>query len=116
MRKVRGVCATSHECRTHGRQPTAKALELDASLEGVSPEAASPAPNPAASSVVANPSEDAPSRPINPYGATKVALEGAIVWYGAAYGLRSVRLRYFNVAGASEHNGECQCTEPERCS
>jgi hypothetical protein len=40
----------------------AKALKLDASLEGVSPEAASPAPNPAASSVVANPSEDAPSR------------------------------------------------------
>jgi UDP-glucose 4-epimerase len=55
--------------------------------------------------------EDAPSRPINPYGATKAALEGAIVWYGVAYGLRSVRLRYFNVAGASEHNGEAH--DPE---
>ena len=27
-------------------------------------------------------------------------------WYGPAYGLRSVSLRYFNVAGASERNGE----------
>jgi UDP-glucose 4-epimerase len=27
-------------------------------------------------------------------------------WYGAAYGLRSIALRYFNVAGASERNGE----------
>jgi len=55
--------------------------------------------------------EDAPARPINPYGATKAALEGAIAWYGAAYGLRSVRLRYFNVAGASERNGEAH--DPE---
>jgi UDP-glucose 4-epimerase len=50
--------------------------------------------------------EDAPTRPINTYGATKVALEGAIRWYGHAYGLRSIRLRYFNVAGASDRNGE----------
>jgi len=55
--------------------------------------------------------EDAPLRPINPYGATKAALEGAIAWYGAAYGLRSIRLRYFNVAGASERNGEAH--DPE---
>jgi len=55
--------------------------------------------------------EDAPLRPINPYGATKAALEGAIASYGAAYGLRSVRLRYFNVAGASERNGEAH--DPE---
>jgi UDP-glucose 4-epimerase len=27
-------------------------------------------------------------------------------WYGPAYGLRSIALRYFNVAGASEVNGE----------
>jgi UDP-glucose 4-epimerase len=55
--------------------------------------------------------EDASLRPINPYGATKAALEGAIRWYGAAYGIRSVRLRYFNVAGASERNGEAH--DPE---
>lgn len=50
--------------------------------------------------------EDAPTRPINPYGASKLALEGAIQWYGEAYGIRAVSLRYFNVAGASERNGE----------
>ncbi len=30
----------------------------------------------------------------------------ALRWYGSAYGLRSVALRYFNVAGASQRNGE----------
>jgi GrpB-like predicted nucleotidyltransferase (UPF0157 family) len=29
-----------------------------------------------------------------------------MAWYGTAYGIRSVSLRYFNVAGASEVNGE----------
>jgi UDP-glucose 4-epimerase len=51
-------------------------------------------------------SEDAPLRPINPYGETKHAFEGALHWYGRAYGLRSVTLRYFNVAGATEELGE----------
>lgn len=50
--------------------------------------------------------EDAPLRPINSYGETKRTFEGAMAWYGAAYGVRSVSLRYFNVAGASEANGE----------
>jgi UDP-glucose 4-epimerase len=50
--------------------------------------------------------EDAALRPINPYGETKRTFEGAMAWYGAAHGLRSVSLRYFNVAGASEANGE----------
>jgi len=50
--------------------------------------------------------EDAPLRPINPYGETKRTLETAADWYGRAYGLRSVSLRYFNVAGASAGNGE----------
>jgi UDP-glucose 4-epimerase len=50
--------------------------------------------------------EDAPLRPINPYGETKRAFEGAMAWYGSAYGVRSVSLRYFNVAGASEASGE----------
>jgi len=44
-------------------------------------------------------------RPVNPYGASKLAFEGAMRWYGV-YGLRSVALRYFNVAGASEQFGE----------
>jgi UDP-glucose 4-epimerase len=50
--------------------------------------------------------ETAPLRPINPYGETKRTFEGALRFYGEAYGLRSVSLRYFNVAGATEHNGE----------
>ena len=50
--------------------------------------------------------EDAPLRPINPYGETKRTFEGALRWYGSAYGLRAISLRYFNVAGASEANGE----------
>jgi UDP-glucose 4-epimerase len=55
--------------------------------------------------------EDAPLRPINPYGETKRTFEGALGWYGRAYGLRSVILRYFNVAGATDANGEDH--EPE---
>ncbi len=50
--------------------------------------------------------EDAPLRPINPYGETKRTFEGALAWYGRAYGLRSVSLRYFNVAGATDALGE----------
>lgn len=50
--------------------------------------------------------EDAVLRPINPYGETKRTFEQAMAWYGAAYGIRSVSLRYFNVAGASDRFGE----------
>lgn len=50
--------------------------------------------------------EDAPLRPINPYGETKRTFEGALRWYGEAYGFRSVALRYFNVAGANDRLGE----------
>ena len=50
--------------------------------------------------------EDAPLRPINPYGESKRAFEAALGWYGRAYGLRSVTLRYFNVAGATATLGE----------
>jgi UDP-glucose-4-epimerase GalE len=44
--------------------------------------------------------EDHPQRPVNPYGESKLCMERAIRWYGAAYGLRGVALRYFNAAGA----------------
>lgn len=50
--------------------------------------------------------EDAPLRPISPYGETKRVFEAMLRWYGEAYGLRSVSLRYFNAAGASARNGE----------
>jgi UDP-glucose 4-epimerase len=44
--------------------------------------------------------EDHPTAPTNPYGDTKLAVERMLEAYEAAYGLRSVRLRYFNAAGA----------------
>jgi UDP-glucose 4-epimerase len=50
--------------------------------------------------------EDFPTRPANPYGETKLALERALGAYAAAYGLAFASLRYFNAAGATEHNGE----------
>jgi UDP-glucose 4-epimerase len=50
--------------------------------------------------------EGDPTAPTNPYGETKLAFERALGWYEGAYGLRSVSLRYFNAAGASERNGE----------
>ncbi len=50
--------------------------------------------------------EDDALRPINTYGETKRTFEGALRWYGEAYGFRSVVLRYFNVAGASARLGE----------
>jgi UDP-glucose 4-epimerase len=50
--------------------------------------------------------EDAALRPINTYGETKRTFEAAMAAYGTAYGLRSVSLRYFNVAGATERVGE----------
>ena len=50
--------------------------------------------------------ESAPLDPINPYGESKRTFEGALRWYCTAYGLRSIALRYFNVAGASQRFGE----------
>jgi len=44
--------------------------------------------------------EDHPQRPVNPYGESKLCMERAIRWYGVAYGLHGVALRYFNAAGA----------------
>ena len=44
--------------------------------------------------------EDHPTRPINPYGETKLAVERALPHFERAYGVRSIALRYFNAAGA----------------
>ncbi len=46
--------------------------------------------------------EDMAREPVNPYGASKVFFENALEAYGRAYGLRSVRLRFFNAAGADD--------------
>lgn len=41
-----------------------------------------------------------PKSPINPYGRSKLMVEQMLTDYDAAYGLKSVALRYFNAAGA----------------
>lgn len=50
--------------------------------------------------------EDAPIRPVNPYGETKAAVERMLPWYERQAGLRYVSLRYFNAAGATARRGE----------
>ncbi|WP_454021076.1 UDP-glucose 4-epimerase GalE [Azospirillum sp. Marseille-Q6669] len=54
--------------------------------------------------------EDTPTLPINPYGASKLMTEQMLRDVGAAHGLRSVILRYFNVAGADPAGRTGQAT------
>jgi UDP-glucose 4-epimerase len=44
--------------------------------------------------------EDAPTRPINPYGQSKLAVDTTLTEFARLYGIGAVSLRYFNVAGA----------------
>ena len=44
--------------------------------------------------------EDAPLKPINPYGQSKAFVEKMLEDFSKAYGLNYISLRYFNVAGA----------------
>jgi UDP-glucose 4-epimerase len=55
--------------------------------------------------------EDAPTRPGNAYGASKLAVDHMIADECRAHDLGAVSLRYFNVAGASDGRGENH--EPE---
>lgn len=55
--------------------------------------------------------EDMPTRPTNPYGASKLAIDLALGSYAPAYGIGAVSLRYFNVAGAYAGLGERHATE-----
>jgi UDP-glucose-4-epimerase GalE len=57
--------------------------------------------------------EATPQHPVNPYGESKLFVERALHWYGEAYGLRSVALRYFNAAGAHEDGTLGEEHEPE---
>ncbi len=54
--------------------------------------------------------EDAPLNPLSPYGASKAMTERMLADAGAAYGLRSATLRYFNVAGADPEGRVGQST------
>ncbi|HET6385785.1 MAG TPA: UDP-glucose 4-epimerase GalE [Armatimonadota bacterium] len=44
--------------------------------------------------------EDHPKDPTNPYGLSKWMSEEMMDWFGRIHGLQSIRLRYFNAAGA----------------
>jgi UDP-glucose-4-epimerase GalE len=58
--------------------------------------------------------ENQPKLPVNPYGESKLFIERALHWYGEAYGMSSVALRYFNAAGADPEGelGEDHRPEP----
>lgn len=43
-------------------------------------------------------------KPINPYGRSKLMIEQILNDYDKAYGLKSIKLRYFNVAGADSYS------------
>jgi len=45
--------------------------------------------------------ETDPVRPVNPYGASKVAVDTALAEHARMHGIGAVSLRYFNVAGAA---------------
>ena len=55
--------------------------------------------------------EDAPTRPTNTYGASKLAVDHMLTSYAVAHGFAAVSLRYFNVAGAAYGLGERHATE-----
>ena len=50
--------------------------------------------------------EQTPAKPVNSYGASKLAVDMMIGNFCEAHGLGAVSLRYFNVAGASAERGE----------
>ena len=51
--------------------------------------------------------------PINPYGASKKAIENILIDYNKAYSLNHVIFRYFNVAGADPDGEVGEFHQPE---
>lgn len=50
--------------------------------------------------------ENHKKEPENPYGETKLAAERLLKWYDKAYGFKSISIRFFNAAGATDELGE----------
>jgi UDP-glucose 4-epimerase len=50
--------------------------------------------------------EDAPKKPLNSYGETKLMFEDILQWYASAYGWSVFAFRYFSAAGATAEHGE----------
>lgn len=57
--------------------------------------------------------EEHKQEPISPYGESKSFVEKVLRWYGAAYGLQSVALRYFNASGADTEGELGEVHDPE---
>lgn len=57
--------------------------------------------------------EASPLAPINPYGASKAAVEQILADVERAHGMRFAALRYFNACGADPAGGLGECHEPE---
>lgn len=57
--------------------------------------------------------EQHPTRPINPYGWSKLMAERLITEYAQAHGLRAACLRYFNASGADSEGEIGEAHEPE---
>ncbi len=57
--------------------------------------------------------EDAPQRPINPYGQTKLDVENLLRNLARAHGLASASFRYFNAAGAAKDGSIGEDHDPE---
>ncbi|GAB4525285.1 MAG: UDP-glucose 4-epimerase GalE [Amphiplicatus sp.] len=57
--------------------------------------------------------EETPQNPVNPYGASKLMTERVLADADAAYGLKSVALRYFNAAGADPDGEIGEAHDPE---
>jgi UDP-glucose-4-epimerase GalE len=57
--------------------------------------------------------ESHPTVPINAYGATKLAFESALKWFGQAHPFRWTALRYFNAAGGDPDGEIGESHEPE---
>jgi UDP-glucose 4-epimerase len=57
--------------------------------------------------------ENHPQCPVNPYGHSKLMIEKILNDYDTAYNLRSIKLRYFNAAGADPEGTLGERHEPE---
>jgi UDP-arabinose 4-epimerase len=57
--------------------------------------------------------EQAPQRPINPYGRSKLMVEQMLEDFDAAHNLKAIALRYFNAAGADAAGEIGECHDPE---
>jgi UDP-glucose-4-epimerase GalE len=57
--------------------------------------------------------EEHSTQPVNPYGETKLMMERALKWYGNAYDMGWIALRYFNAAGADLEGELGECHDPE---